>query len=815
MAASRYKQLVDAFAADIRAGRLRPGDRLPTEQGLAEILGTTRNVTREAVKVLAAIGRLTVRRGAGIFVAAAAGNTGASTPQPVPYSANHVEPWVATIAAGTHSGGPLTTSLAIDGAAAPVTTELPILSGSHYAGFDAPVRAVPVKLSTAFHVTDTTGVDGCSATLNAGTGYAASTFAGAIAVISRGTCFFGDKVLSAQKAGAVAVIVSDNRVEDLTQASFTLDDVADGFTPEITVPVTFVSQADGQALQAYLNAHAVTAATLPVPFARLKTTPDELANFSLLGPAYLDVVKPDLQAPGVNILAAVANDGSPGGPNRVAMLSGTSMATPHTAGAGALLRQVHPSWSPAQIKSALMLSAKETGLTKPDGVTPSNFFDRGAGRIQVDAAANVGIVLDENALDFALANPDVGGDPHSLNLASLQDADCAKNCSFTRTFTSSATKPVKWSVGFAVDAGTASPSNFTLQPGASQTVKMDINSAGLAPGHLYATEFLLLPDDPALAPLHMPLAIGVPSPNLVASPSPLNIAGVGSASASAALSLFNSGGGSLDVAQGSSGSANFDWVQQTTRYVWGESSTQYAAREIGAAEYFAAEDFSVTGSAPTTLSFIYTPGFAYPRKLTSFGSNLPLHWRIYADNGGRPSGNPEDGSTPLWSFDTTAANKGVVIGTTGSPNDLRLNLAAAGAPPATLAPGHYWLAVYPTFPCLGAGSGCTTGSWYWATSPSGGGSPAQTLEFSPSATPSWTEIDPSAGKGLAMELGSTVSCAVPAWLSQSGLPLTLGEKGIASVTVTATAPLGAAAATGYLCLATPGGVTAVQVNARQ
>lgn len=57
---------------------LRPGDRLPTEQGLADVLDTTRNVAREAVKVLSAIGRLTVRRGAGIFVAEAPGPLGHS-----------------------------------------------------------------------------------------------------------------------------------------------------------------------------------------------------------------------------------------------------------------------------------------------------------------------------------------------------------------------------------------------------------------------------------------------------------------------------------------------------------------------------------------------------------------------------------------------------------------------------------------------------------------------------------------------------------------------------------------------------------------
>lgn len=64
-----YELVSEQILRYIARENLRPGDRLPTEQGLAEILGTTRNVTREAVKVLAAIGRLTVRRGSGIFVA--------------------------------------------------------------------------------------------------------------------------------------------------------------------------------------------------------------------------------------------------------------------------------------------------------------------------------------------------------------------------------------------------------------------------------------------------------------------------------------------------------------------------------------------------------------------------------------------------------------------------------------------------------------------------------------------------------------------------------------------------------------------------
>ncbi|MFF1629465.1 FadR/GntR family transcriptional regulator [Streptomyces sp. NPDC058272] len=68
-----YELVAEQLLNYIAEQNLRSGDRLPTEQGLAQILGASRNVTREAVKVLAAIGRLSVRRGAGIFVADAAG----------------------------------------------------------------------------------------------------------------------------------------------------------------------------------------------------------------------------------------------------------------------------------------------------------------------------------------------------------------------------------------------------------------------------------------------------------------------------------------------------------------------------------------------------------------------------------------------------------------------------------------------------------------------------------------------------------------------------------------------------------------------
>ena len=108
---------------------------------------------------------------------------------------------------------------------------------------------------------------------------------------------------------------------------------------------------------------------------------DDLAHFSSRGPRNGDdAVKPDITAPGLNIVAAKAAQGVLGTPvgRRHASLSGTSMATPHVAGAAALLAQQHPDWTGAQLKAALMASAKPNPAL---GV-----FDQGAGRVDVTRA---------------------------------------------------------------------------------------------------------------------------------------------------------------------------------------------------------------------------------------------------------------------------------------------------------------------------------------------------------------------------------------------------------------------------------------------
>ena len=86
------------------------------------------------------------------------------------------------------------------------------------------------------------------------------------------------------------------------------------------------------------------------------------------------------------------------------------MSSPHVAGAGALLMQQHPDWTPAEIQSALMLTAT-TAVLKEDGASPADPFDMGSGRIQARAANAAGLVLDETIANYMAADPATGGDP--------------------------------------------------------------------------------------------------------------------------------------------------------------------------------------------------------------------------------------------------------------------------------------------------------------------------------------------------------------------------------------------------------------------
>src|SRR4029453_5272306 len=163
----------------------------------------------------------------------------------------------------------------------------------------------------------------------------------------------------------------------------------------------------GAALMAFLAANPGATASFTQGVAATGQG-DVVAGFSSRGPG-TEWIKPDLSAPGVQILAGhtPVPDELAGGPpgNLYQAIAGTSMSSPHVAGAAALLMDLHPDWSPGQVRSALQLTAN-TNVVKTHPVTPAHPFDVGSGRIQVDAAAPPNLTLDESAADFAAAATD-------------------------------------------------------------------------------------------------------------------------------------------------------------------------------------------------------------------------------------------------------------------------------------------------------------------------------------------------------------------------------------------------------------------------
>ncbi|XP_066335172.1 subtilisin-like protease SBT3.8 [Miscanthus floridulus] len=126
----------------------------------------------------------------------------------------------------------------------------------------------------------------------------------------------------------------------------------------------------------------------------------KVAAFSSRGPAidYADVIKPDIAAPGASILAAVGDS--------YMLMSGTSMAAPHVSGIVALLKALHPDWSPAALKSAIVTTASVTdehGMPILAEGLPRKIadpFDYGGGHINPNRAADPGLIYDINPNDY-------------------------------------------------------------------------------------------------------------------------------------------------------------------------------------------------------------------------------------------------------------------------------------------------------------------------------------------------------------------------------------------------------------------------------
>jgi subtilisin family serine protease len=217
-----------------------------------------------------------------------------------------------------------------------------------------------------------TGNNGCASV--------AAGASGKVALITRGTCTFSQKVANAKAAGAVGVIVVNNVAGDPTAMAGTV-----GFDDDI--PALMISNIDGAALRA---AHP-TSVSFTATFSEFVTpNGDILAGFSSQGPTNVDyAIKPDLTSVGVNVLSSVAcaNGASCGGEGDWAFFSGTSMSAPHVAGSAAVLLGLHPTWTPAQVKSALVNTADLVVKNALDASTTVGPQAQGAGREDLAEAA--------------------------------------------------------------------------------------------------------------------------------------------------------------------------------------------------------------------------------------------------------------------------------------------------------------------------------------------------------------------------------------------------------------------------------------------
>jgi minor extracellular serine protease Vpr len=219
-----------------------------------------------------------------------------------------------------------------------------------------------------------------------------------IAVISRGSCTFSAKIFNAQQAGADAVLVVNNANGDPIAMG------TDAGTPvQPTVPAYMLGLAD----KAWIIGANGTAGTIGATKQYFDTTNDDyMASFSSQGPTDVDFrVKPDVVAPGVNVLSSIPanNVGTPACSAAPcwAFFQGTSMATPHLAGSAAVVLGQHPSWPSWAVRSAIVNTAREGVLKPATGTTPVNDPNvTGAGRERVDNAVHAVVALNPVSLSF-------------------------------------------------------------------------------------------------------------------------------------------------------------------------------------------------------------------------------------------------------------------------------------------------------------------------------------------------------------------------------------------------------------------------------
>ncbi len=436
---------------------------------------------------------------AGVFVATSAGNSG---PGSATVFSPATVPWVTSVGANTQNREYL---------------------GSIDTGDAASYTGVTITAGTAAGLDLVDAADHGNELCNPAVSFTSSV-AGKIVLCQRG--------VFARVAKSQAVFLGGG-------AGMVLYNVSDTDTLNTDnhyVPSVHINNTDGLAVKAYIAGAGAPTGT--IQGGAFTATPGSvMAAFSSRGPNLLteDIIKPDVTAPGVNVLAGNSPTALLGAPGQLFQsISGTSMSSPHVAGLFALLKQEHPDWSPAIAKSALMTTARQD-VVKEDGATPADPFDMGAGHIAPGGVSTKGSVLepglayDAGLFEYAaytcganlgvftagtcafLEGIGIPTDPSDLNLASIGVAELVGTQTVTRTVTSVTRENAKRTYSVAVDpppgfSVSVSPSSLTLKKGETATYEVTITNTGATLG-TWSFGSLTWSDDLGFYDVRSPIAV--------------------------------------------------------------------------------------------------------------------------------------------------------------------------------------------------------------------------------------------------------------------------------------------------------------------
>ncbi|KAG1361947.1 subtilisin-like protease SBT1.6 [Cocos nucifera] len=342
----------------------------------------------------------------GIFVSSSAGNDG-----PSPMSVTNLAPWLITVGAGT-----------IDRS---FPAEVVLGDGRRLAGVSL-YSGKPLA-GAMFPVVYPGQAGGLSASLCMENSLDPKLVKGKIVICDRGSSPRVAKGMVVKDAGGAAMILA-NGVSN-----------SEGLVADAHVlPACAVGSDEGDAIKAYVSSTGNPTATMAFEGTVVGVKPAPVvASFSGRGPNGLspEFLKPDLIAPGVNILAAWTDAVGPTGlhsdgrKTEFNILSGTSMACPHVSGAAALLKSAHPGWSPAAIRSAMMTTASLVDNRQQPIIDESiggaaTPLDFGAGHLNLDRAMDPGLVYDLGDQDYVAFLCALGYGPNAIQVITHAPAIC-------------------------------------------------------------------------------------------------------------------------------------------------------------------------------------------------------------------------------------------------------------------------------------------------------------------------------------------------------------------------------------------------------